>query len=117
MYKNESIHLEQIVAILPLHVPKLTPSELVRTIEVLTHRGLGSDNLYNNYLYLQVERKIYQINGNDYCKLLRCLVHRQFFEDARGDVTRLLCRLRFLFADFEVTWEVFFECDALLLPL
>ena len=31
------------------------------------------------------------------------LLHRQFFEDARGDVTRFLCRLRFLFADFEAT--------------
>ena len=48
---------------------------------------------------------------------------RQALEDARGDVTRLLCRLRFLrhldlpLEDFEVTWEGFFECDALLLPL
>ena len=81
MERADDRFFEMIVGILPVHVPKLSPSELVRTIQVLTSRGLGSDRLFNNYLYLQVERKIYDINGTDYCTLLRSLVDRQFFED------------------------------------
>ena len=47
---------ERIVAILPMFIPKFNMEQLLRTFEVLTKRGLGSERLFNNYIYMQVER-------------------------------------------------------------
>ena len=62
--RADDIFFERIVALLPMYVPHFTRSQLLRVFEVLTKHKIGSERLFNNYIYLQIERQILQFNGN-----------------------------------------------------
>ena len=61
-----------------MHVPHLQPESLLRTFEVLSKHNLGSERLFNNYIYLQIERLVYKFNGPQYCRLLRTLADKGY---------------------------------------
>ena len=50
--RSEDVFFERIVAILPMFIPNFNREQLLRTFEVLTKRKIGSDRLFNNYIYL-----------------------------------------------------------------
>ena len=64
-----------------MFVPQFTREQLLRTFEVLTKRRLGSERLFNNYIYMQIERQIYKFTGEQYCRLLRTLGNKGYQED------------------------------------
>jgi len=45
---------------------------------VLCKHNIGSERLFNNYIYLQIERLIYKFNGSQYCRLLRTLANKGY---------------------------------------
>jgi len=54
--RASSVFFERIVAILPMYITNFNHRQLLRTFEVLVKKGLGSDRLFNSYIYLQIER-------------------------------------------------------------
>ena len=79
--KCEPEFFERIVSILPVHVAALNKQELIKTLEVLIKRELGADRLYQNYLFLSVERHIMRFNVNEYCRTLRALSDKGYVDD------------------------------------
>ena len=49
---------ERVTGILPMEIKHLSKENLVRVLEVIVRRGLGSDRLYRDYLLLKIERNI-----------------------------------------------------------
>ena len=63
MIRAKPEFFERITAILPMHITHFSREQLLNTMEILTKRGLGSDRLFNNYIYMQLERHILKFNG------------------------------------------------------
>ena len=58
MEKAKPEFFERITSFLPLHVNVMNNENIVRTLEVLTKRSLGSERLFLHYLYLKIEKSI-----------------------------------------------------------
>ena len=72
---------ERIVAILPMYLPNFNNSQLLRVFEVMVKRHLGSERLFLNYIYPQLERKVLSYDGREYIRLLRSLTQKGFQDD------------------------------------
>ena len=53
---------ERIVSLLPMHINHMNEEQIVRTLEVLTKRNLGSERLFLHYLYLKIERSVFNFS-------------------------------------------------------
>lgn len=49
---------ERITGLLPMHVGFLNDEELLRTLEVLVKKELGSERLFLHYIFLKIERNV-----------------------------------------------------------
>lgn len=79
--RTDDVFFERIVALLPMYLPHFNKPQLIRTFAILTKRGLGSERLFNNYIYLQIERQMLSFTGSQYCKILRILSDKGYQED------------------------------------
>jgi hypothetical protein len=79
--KTDSDFFERIVGILPIHIKHLSREQLVRSLEVIVKRGLGSDRLFRDYLLLKLERNVMKLSVDQYCRMLRALADKQYVED------------------------------------
>ena len=64
-----------------MHVSFLNNSELVRTLEVLVQKELGSERLFQHYIFMRLERKVLQFTSKEYCRCIRALADKQHSED------------------------------------
>ena len=74
--KTDSDFFERIVGILPIHIKTLSREQLVRTLEVIVKRGIGSDRLFRDYLLLKLERNVMKLSVEQYCRMLRALADK-----------------------------------------
>lgn len=72
---------ERIVGIFPMQIQYLNKEQLIRCLEVLVKRNLGSERLYRDYLLLKIERNILKFSINQYSRLLRALADKGYVED------------------------------------
>ena len=72
---------ERITALLPMHINFMDNAQLVRTLEVLVNKGLGSDRLFLHYIYMRIERNVLSFTTDEYCKCIRALADKGFMED------------------------------------
>lgn len=73
---------ERLVAMLPMHVPKMTNRDLVRTLQVLVRRNLGGQRLFDHYIYLKIERNVLKFTNDEYCRTVRALADKHFVQDS-----------------------------------
>lgn len=72
---------ERIVGLLPMQIKYLNKEQLIRSLEVLVRRSLGSDRLFRDYLLLKIEKNILKFSVDQYHRLLRSLADKQYVED------------------------------------
>lgn len=80
--KTDEQFFERVVGLLPMHLKHLSKEHLIRTLEVLVKRGIGSDRLFRDYLLLKIERNIPKLTLDQYCRMLRALADKQYVEDS-----------------------------------
>ena len=85
---------ERLVSMLPMHVPKMTNRDTVRTLEVLVKRQLGGQRLFDHYIYLKIERNVLRFTTDEYCRTVRALADKHFVNDSVfwGGKSRSHCR-------------------------
>ena len=59
--KADDVFFERIVGILPIQIKTLDREQLVRTLEVLVKRNLGSDRIFRDYLLLSIEKTVLKL--------------------------------------------------------
>lgn len=59
----------------------MTNRDIVRTLEVLVHRNLGGERLFDHYIYLKIERNILKFTTEEYCRTIRALAEKRYVED------------------------------------
>jgi hypothetical protein len=72
---------ERVVGILPMHIKHLSKEQLIRTLEVVVKRDVGSDRLYRDYLLLKIEKNMMKLSIGQYVRLIRALADKQYVED------------------------------------
>lgn len=78
---EDDTFFERIVGLLPMFVKKMSNEQVIRTLEVITKRGLGSQRLFDHYILFMVERHILKYSVPLYSRLVRVMADRQFVED------------------------------------
>ncbi len=61
---------------LPMHVPKMSNTDLVRVLEVLVQRNLGGQRLFDHYIYMKIERNVLRFSTDLYCRTVRALADK-----------------------------------------
>ena len=74
--KCEEDLFERVTGIIPMHIKNLSREHLVRVLEVIVKRGLGSERLYRDYLLLKIERNIMKFSVAQYCRIIRALADK-----------------------------------------
>jgi hypothetical protein len=59
--KTENDFFERIVGILPMQIKHLSKEQLIRTLEVVVRKDVGSDRLYRDYLLLKIEKNMMKL--------------------------------------------------------
>ena len=49
---------ERITGIIPVHIKHLSKKQLIRLLEILVKRNLGSERVFRDHLLLKIERSI-----------------------------------------------------------
>lgn len=80
--KADSVFFERIVGILPVQIKFLTKEHLIRSLEVVVKKGLGSERLFRDHLLLKIERNIHKFNVDQYTRLVKSLADKQYIEDS-----------------------------------
>ena len=80
--KADSVFFERIVGILPVQIKFLTKEHLIRSLEVIVKKSLGSDRLFRDHLLLKIERNILKFNVDQYSRLIKALADKQYVEDS-----------------------------------
>jgi hypothetical protein len=80
--KAEADFFERVVGILPMQIKHLSKDHLIRTLEVVVRKGLGSERLYRDYLMLKIERNLSKLSIEHYCRMIRALADKQYVEDS-----------------------------------
>ena len=73
---KDPVFFEKIVSLLPMHVPSLDSKNLINVVEVLVRRNLGSERLFLNYIYLQIERRVLKYPVDLYCRMVRAIADK-----------------------------------------
>lgn len=79
--KAHAEFFERLTAILPMYLPSFNNKQLLRSFEVLVKRRMGSERLFNAYIYTQIERNILSFDGKEYTRLLRTLAEKGYQDD------------------------------------
>mmetsp|Transcript_1778 Transcript_1778/g.1216 ORF Transcript_1778/g.1216 Transcript_1778/m.1216 type:complete len:140 (+) Transcript_1778:585-1004(+) len=82
MQKASIEFFERIAGILPMHVPHLTNNELIRALEVLVKRDIGSERLFLHYIFLKIEKNVLKFSTDLYCRMIRAIADKNFVEDS-----------------------------------
>ena len=53
----------------------------MRVLEVLVKKNLGSERLFQHYIYMQIERRVLQFTVPQYCRLIRALADKGHSSD------------------------------------
>lgn len=67
---------------LPMHVPRMSDRELVRTLEVLVARNLGGDRLFDHYINMKMERNVLRFKPDLYSRTVRAYADKLFVQDS-----------------------------------
>jgi hypothetical protein len=79
--RASAMFFERIVSILPLHIPNFKPEEIVRTLEILVEKNLGSERLFEQYLLLNIEKNVLKFTPAQFSRTVRTLADKRYYED------------------------------------
>lgn len=65
-----------------MHVSYMTNKDLVRTLEILVERNMGGSRLFNQYIYMKIERNCLRFTIDQYCRSVRALADKHYVEDS-----------------------------------
>ena len=66
---------------MPLHIPNFHSEEVVRTLEILIEKNLGSERLFEQYLLLNIEKNVLKFSPEQYARTVRALADKGYYED------------------------------------
>lgn len=82
MQKAPAEFFERITGLLPMHIAFMDNSHLLKTLEVLVKRDLGSERLFLHYIYMRIERNVLKFTVDEYVRCIRALADKGYGNDS-----------------------------------
>lgn len=79
--KCDEVFFERIVGLLPMFVKEMSDKHVVRCLEVITKKGLGSQRLFDHYILMMIERNLLHYPVSLYARMVQAMADRAFVED------------------------------------
>jgi hypothetical protein len=79
--KANEVFFERIAGLLPMFVKDLNNAQVVRCLEVMVSRNVGSDRLFQHYILHHIEKNVLKFTVNQYSRMVRALAEKGFVED------------------------------------
>lgn len=79
--KCEDVFFERIVGLLPMFVKEMSDKHIIRCLEVITKKGLGSQRLFDHYILLMIEKNLLHYTVSLYARMVQAMADRAFVED------------------------------------
>lgn len=64
-----------------MFVKDLNNAQVVRCLEVMVSRNVGSDRLFQHYILHHIEKNVLKFTVNQYSRMVRALAEKGFVED------------------------------------
>jgi len=79
--KCEEVFFERIIGLYPMYVKQMNNYEIIRSLEVMVKRNIGSDRLFEHYVLFMVEKHVLRYSVELYSRLVRVLGEKGFASD------------------------------------
>lgn len=83
MEKAPAEFFERITGLLPMHIAFMSNAQVVKTLEVLVRRDLGSERLFLHYIYMRIERNALKFNTDEFVRCVRALADKGYGNDTQ----------------------------------
>jgi hypothetical protein len=71
--KTDQVFYERIAGILPMFVKDMSSQQVIRCLEVMVARNVGSDRLFQHYILHHIERHVLKFSVDLYSRMIRAL--------------------------------------------
>lgn len=78
MQKAPLEFFERITGLLPMHIAFMNNDQVLRTLEVLVKKEMGSERLFLHYMYMRIERNVLKFTVDQYCRCVRALADKGY---------------------------------------
>ena len=79
--KADDVFFERVVGLLPMFVKDMNNYEVIRCLEVMVSRNIGSQRLFEHYILYMIEKHVLRYPVALYTKMIRILADKGFVED------------------------------------
>ena len=79
--KTDQVFFERIAGILPMFVKDMNSQQVIRCLEVMVARNVGSDRLFQHYILHHIEKHVLKFSVDLYSRMIRALAQKGFVED------------------------------------
>lgn len=79
--KAPDVFFERVIGILPIHVKEMNQYQIIRVLEVMNNRNIGSQRLFENYILHMIEKQIFKYDLQTFIRMIKAMAERQYVED------------------------------------
>lgn len=72
----DHVFFERIIGLLPMHVKDMSKDEIIRCLEVMVSRNIGSNRLFDHYILMMIEKHMMKYDVPLYSRLIRALADK-----------------------------------------
>ena len=81
IHKADEIFFERIIGLLPMHVKEMNNHQVIRCLEVMVDKNIGSQRLFDHYILYMIEKHVLRYPVNLYSRMIRVMADKGFVED------------------------------------
>lgn len=76
--KCDDLFFERIIGLYPMYVKEMDNLQVIRSLEVMVKRNIGSDRLFEHYILFMIERQVLKYPVSLYSRMIRVLAEKGF---------------------------------------
>lgn len=76
--KCDDLFFERIIGIYPMYVKEMDNSQVIRSLEVMVKRNIGSDRLFEHYILFMIEKHVLKYSVGLYSRMIRVMAEKGF---------------------------------------
>jgi hypothetical protein len=76
--KCDDLFFERIIGIYPMYVKEMNNDQIIRSLEVMVKRNIGSDRLFEHYILFMIEKHVLKYSVGLYSHMIRVMAEKGF---------------------------------------
>lgn len=80
-HKTDEIFYERVIGLLPMYIKDMNSPQVIRCLEVIVKRNIGSQRLFDHYVLYMIEKHVLRYDVDLYSRMIRAMADKGFVED------------------------------------